>query len=289
MKKTPNKKEIDINSFLSKYNTSNNSKNQTLSTNDFSSAYNDVYHIDTSDFSLKDIILPKKIEEEIRYMVYEQENKVFFEKFNLIPSNKVLFYGNPGCGKTRLSFILSSLLKRELKVVNLSRLISPHLGETSANISGIFNKYGNKDYILFIDEFDIIGRLRGDNNNEHNEMKRVVNSLLQLIDFLPSDAFLILATNDIDIIDKALIRRLDKSIEIPMPTTSNIKKYIKSKLKIFNDIVGEIDYSFLAKKYKGLSYSYIEKEIEDSLKKFLIEYKKGNLKKDNFITTEIFK
>jgi SpoVK/Ycf46/Vps4 family AAA+-type ATPase len=68
-------------------------------------------------------------------------------------------------------------------------------------------------------------------------MKRVVNSLLQLIDFLPSDAFLILATNDIDIIDKALIRRLDKSIEIPMPTTSNIKKYIKSKLKIFNDIV----------------------------------------------------
>ena len=131
-----------------------------------------------------------------------------------------------------ISYILSNTLNRELKIINLSKLVSPHLWETANNISTIFNKYNNENHILFIDEFDIIWRLRWDSNNDHNEMKRIVNSLLQLIDYFPSNWMLIFATNDIKVIDKALLRRMDKVINIPLPSLPNIKKFIKKKIKI---------------------------------------------------------
>ena len=184
---------------------------------DFSSASNDVFHIGKNGYRFKDVVLSKSIEEEVQGIVFEQQDKDFFMTLDLVPTNKIMFYGEPGCGKTMLTYVMAGMLHRELKIVNLSKLVSSHLGETSNNLANIFSKYGTKDYVLFIDEFDIIGRLRGDTNNEHNEMKRIVNTLLQLIDFFPSEGFLVFATNNLEVIDKALIRRLDRVIEIPLP------------------------------------------------------------------------
>lgn len=265
----------------------NKDHNIKIISNDFYSASNDVFHIDTSWVSLKDIVLPKDIELEIEDFVFEHKHKDFFNDMNLIPSNKIVLEWEPWCWKTMISYALSNILKRELKIVNLSKIVSPHLWETASNIFSIFNKYNNKDHILFIDEFDIIWRLRGDSNNDHNEMKRVVNSLLQLIDYFPIDWMLIFATNDINIIDKALLRRMDRIITIPKPTKSNIKKFIKMKLKNYKQKIWNIDYDLLATNYNWKSFSLIDRELKKSIKKFLISQKKKNV--DNItINTEIF-
>jgi SpoVK/Ycf46/Vps4 family AAA+-type ATPase len=62
-------------------------------------------------------------------------------------------------------------------------------------------------------------------------MKRIVNTLLQLIDFLPKEAFIIFATNDVSVIDKALMRRVDIELELPLPSEKLIVKYLKYRLK----------------------------------------------------------
>jgi SpoVK/Ycf46/Vps4 family AAA+-type ATPase len=61
-------------------------------------------------------------------------------------------------------------------------------------------------------------------------MKRIVNSLLQQIDYFPSDGILMFATNDIDVIDKALLRRMDRVFNIPIPSISSIKRFLQSRI-----------------------------------------------------------
>lgn len=242
---------------------------------DFTSPSNDVFHIWKNDAKLTEIVLPQKIEEEVKNIVFEQNDQVFFTNIWLMPTNKILFYGEPGCGKTMLTHILASMLGRELKVVNLSKLVSSHLGETSNNIANIFSKYGNKGHLLFIDEFDIIWRLRGDTNNDHNEMKRIVNTLLQLIDFLPTDAFLVFATNSLEVIDKALLRRLDRIIEIPLPDTNATKKFLKMRLAKYSQFTDTLNYSLLTKKYRGKSFSDIQRELDKIIKSLIVKNRKN--------------
>lgn len=256
--------------------------------NDFWSASNDVFHIPENDYKLEDIILPEDIEEQIRNIAFEHQDKDFFQELGFTTSNKIILYGNPWCGKTKLAYIFSNLLNRELKIVNLSKLVSSHLWETNSNLSNIFTKYGSAQYVLFIDEFDIIGRLRGDTNNDHNEMKRIVNTLLQLIDFLPKDAFIIFATNDVDIIDKALMRRIDLRLELPLPTDKLIIKYLKYRLKSYKKFLWSIDYKKLSKFFEWFSYSDIEKSVEKTLKKELIEYRRSDTKEAFLINTDKF-
>lgn len=290
MKKIHNIKNENVYDIINNISNISNSKNiWKVYTNDFFSESNDVFHIDTSWIKLDDIVLPKEIKSEIEDIVFEHEYSDYFNSINLLPSNKIILEWEPWCWKTMISYALSNILKRELKIINLSKIVSSHLWETASNISWLFSKYNNENHILFIDEFDIIWRLRWDNNNDHNEMKRIVNSLLQLIDYFPSKWMLIFATNDINIIDKALLRRMDKVLTIPMPTVTNIKKFIKHKFKMYNQNIWDINYDLLANKYKWKSYSIIDREIKNSLKKYIILNKRKN-KSDIKITinTDIF-
>lgn len=244
---------------------------------DFPSPINDVFHIGKNGYKFSDIVLPKEIEEEIQNIVFEHKDEDFFVSMGLMPTNKVLFYGSPWCGKTMLTYTLAQMLRRELKIVNLSKLVSSHLWETSNNLASIFSKYGNRDTVLFIDEFDVIWRLRGDTGNDHNEMKRIVNTLLQLIDFFPSEGFLVFATNSIKIIDEALLRRLDRVIEIPLPNPSWIQKYLKLKMARYNDLIGKIDYKELSKSYSGSSFSEIQRLLQKKIKNKVIQQRKSGV------------
>lgn len=261
---------------------------QALHVTDFSSPSNDVFHIKNKSRWLSDMVLPIVIEEEIKNIIFEQSDKDFFVDIGLPPTNKILFYWEPWCWKTMLTYIISSMLWRELKVVNLSKLISAHLGETSNNIANIFSKYWSKDYVLFIDEFDIIGRLRWDSNNDHNEMKRIVNALLQLIDFIPNDAFLVFATNSLDIVDKALLRRLDRVIEIPLPELWAIRKFLKMRLSKYIEFTESLNYSLIAKHYLWKSFSDIQRELDKIIKSFIVKNRKEG-KEIKITTSDLIK
>ena len=81
-----------------------------------------------------------------------------------------------------------------------------------------------------MDEFDSIGKLR-DYNQDHGEMKRVVNTILQLMDYLPQKSLVICATNQIDMIDDALKRRFDMNLKFEKPNEKEIQELIKLTLK----------------------------------------------------------
>jgi SpoVK/Ycf46/Vps4 family AAA+-type ATPase len=104
------------------------------------------------------------------------------------------------------------------------------LGETSKNLSKIFKKASLDDCIIFLDEFDSLGKIR-DYSQDHGEMKRVVNTILQLFDYLPQSSIVIAATNQKEMIDEALLRRFDNIITFSLPTEKEIKELIDLTLK----------------------------------------------------------
>jgi SpoVK/Ycf46/Vps4 family AAA+-type ATPase len=258
--------------------------------NDFTDPEDGVYHVRVDGFDIKDIFLSPKVRAEIEDVIFEHNNRDYFVKHGIIPFNKILLYGPPGCGKTMLAYSIGKIMGRSVEVVNLGKLVSSNLGETSRNIAELFSKYGNDKHLLVIDEFDIIGRLRGDKNNDHNEMKRVVNTLLQSIDFFPSNGFLVFATNDFSLIDDALVRRMDLTLNIAHPNQKQIKNFLKSRIIRHLEFVSdEIDYDTLSKRFLGKSYSFIQAVFNKVVRRTLIDSKrKGVVSKKITINNKSF-
>jgi SpoVK/Ycf46/Vps4 family AAA+-type ATPase len=158
-------------------------------------------------------------------------------------------------------------------VVNLGAIVSSKLGETSKNLAKIFRKAAQEDCIIFIDEFDSLGKVR-DYNQDHGEMKRVVNTILQLFDYLPQSSIVIAATNQVSMIDEALLRRFDVNLQFELPTAVQILTLIELTLKgnhfKFDEpaaVATIIDLS------QGLSYYSIQKTLITAIKKSLFAYK----------------
>ena len=175
----------------------------------------------TSDYTMKNLICSEDVRSNLEYFLDEQRKVDLLNTLGLPVSNKLLLYGPSGCGKTLTSYIISGELKRVMYVINLGAIVSSKLGETSKNLSLLFKRAASEDSIIFLDEFDSIGKVR-DYDHDHGEMKRVVNTLLQLFDFLPKKTIVIAATNQIQMIDPALRRRFDLTLEMNIPNEESI-------------------------------------------------------------------
>jgi SpoVK/Ycf46/Vps4 family AAA+-type ATPase len=128
-----------------------------------------------------------------------------------------LLYGPPGCGKSRVARYIGAELGLDLYVVRLDGVISSFLGSTSKNIRGVFEFAARTPGVLFLDEFDAIAKLRGD-EQEHGELKRVVNSFIQNLDGIGSQSVVIAATNHEELLDRAIWRRFSYRLEVPFPS-----------------------------------------------------------------------
>jgi SpoVK/Ycf46/Vps4 family AAA+-type ATPase len=225
----------------------------------------------TSDYKLNNLVCSDQVRSELTYFIKEHNSLEILGRFDLPISNKVLFYGPSGCGKTLAAYVLAGELEKLMIVVNLGAIVSSKLGETSKNLAKVFRKAATEECIIFIDEFDSLGKVR-DYSQDHGEMKRVVNTILQLFDYLPKDSIIIAATNQIDMIDDALLRRFDLTLELNLPTERQIKELISKTLRsgIFTfDNKKEADK--LTKLCAGLSYYTIQRTLLTAIKRSLIE------------------
>lgn len=184
----------------------------------------------TSDYKLSDLICPEETKRDLTYFLKEQQSIDMLNTLDLPASNKILLYGPSGCGKTLASYVIAGEMKRLMYVVNLGAIVSSRLGETSKNLSKLFKRASEEDSIIFLDEFDSLGKVR-DYDQDHGEMKRVVNTLLQLFDFLPKRTVVIAATNQMGMIDDALIRRFDLSLKLDLPNKTQIKELVNNTIK----------------------------------------------------------
>lgn len=222
-----------------------------------------------SEYLLKDLVIDENVKLELQHFIRENLSVDFLQQFNLSISNKLLLHGPSGCGKTLASYVVAGELQKPMYIVNLGAIVSSKLGETSKNLMKIFKKATQESCIIFIDEFDSIGKVR-DYNQDHGEMKRVVNTILQLFDYLPPTSMIIAATNQEKMIDEALIRRFDLNLQFDLPNTEQIEELISLTLKNGQfRLPKEIDMHGILQTCFGLSYYSIQKTLINAIKRTL--------------------
>jgi len=241
-----------------------------------------------SDYRFENLVCSTQTEEELHYFVREQRSREMLQRFALPVANKVLFYGPSGCGKTLASYVMAGELNKTLLVVNLGAIVSARLGETSRNLSQLFARATQEDCILFFDEFDTLGKVR-DYSQDHGEMKRVVNTLLQLFDYLPENSLVIAASNHVEMIDPALLRRFDLKLHLGLPDTTQIKRLIDKTLSsgYFQlDRPGRLPH--IVKKCQGLSFYSIQKSLVTAMKRSLFAYPDNISATGGVLNTELW-
>jgi SpoVK/Ycf46/Vps4 family AAA+-type ATPase len=225
----------------------------------------------TSDYSFDNLVCSPNIKEELTYFVQEHRDIKLLNKFDLPVSNRILFHGPSGCGKTLASYVLAGELEKMMYVVNLGAIVSSKLGETSKNLSKLFRQASSENCIIFFDEFDSIGKVR-DYSQDHGEMKRVVNTILQLFDYLPQESIVIAATNQLQMIDEALLRRFDMKINLGLPTNAQIQELIEKTLaKSPFKFSSKKELSEIIKLSEGLSFYLIQRAIITAIKRSLFK------------------
>ncbi|MHC0551408.1 AAA family ATPase [Salinicoccus sp. CNSTN-B1] len=192
------------------------------------------------------------IEKEVSDFLEGISMKEDFLKHGLNIENRLLLYGPPGTGKTSLARFISLQTGLPLVTVKLDALISSMLGSTAKNIRKIFEYSSRQPCILFLDEFDVLAKVR-DDKNELGELKRVVNSLLQNIDYFSNDSILIAATNHEKLLDTAVWRRFNTVLQLSLPSNALRKDIIQEYSKIL-----PTDYLHDSKKLNQLSDSMVD-------------------------------
>lgn len=228
----------------------------------------DILSVSYPKTNLSDMVLGKTLEKRLYRVIREHKAVRPIRSRGLSPRRKLLLVGKPGTGKTLTASALAGELGLPLFVVRLDGLITKFMGETSAKLRLVFEALKQSRGVYLFDEFDSIGSERG-LANDVGEIRRVVNSFLQMVEHDHSDSLIIAATNHIGLLDRALFRRFDDIIEFDLPDEEQIKVLLRSKLSGFK--VLKIRWAAAAKSSLGLSYADIVRAIEDAIKTALIE------------------
>ena len=154
-------------------------------------------------------------------LIEEQQRASLLRSHSFEPRHRVLLVGPPGNGKTSLAEAIAESLAVPLFIVRYEAMIGSFLGETAGRLKRVFDYARTTPCVLFFDEFDAVGKERGD-THETGEIKRVVTSLLMQIDELPSYVVVIAATNHAELLDRAVWRRFELRLSLPAPTEKQL-------------------------------------------------------------------
>ena len=218
--------------------------------------------------SLEEMILPQASSDMIEELLEEHRRAEVLRSYGMKPSGKIIFFGPPGCGKTLAAEVIAFELDRPLAVVRLDALVSSFLGETAANLRKVFDFISRHDLVVLFDEFDAIGKERGD-SGEHGELRRVVNAVLQMMDAYDGKSLILAATNHENILDSAIWRRFDDAIEFPLPNQKELISLLQLKLRGTRRQF-ELDDKELLKEFEGKSGADVERVVRRAVKRMIL-------------------
>lgn len=216
---------------------------------------------------LKCMVVSNTLQDQIRRIIREQRHAGQILDRGLTLRRKLLLIGPPGTGKTLTASVLSGELGLPLLSIQLDGLITKYMGETAAKLRQIFESVNRTLGVYLFDEFDAIGSRRG-MTNEVGEMRRILNSFLQMIEQDGSQSLVIAASNHPELLDPALFRRFDNILQYRMPNKSQTIHLLKARLAQMTTT--EISWSDLANKAKGLSHAEVTLVANEVLKHALM-------------------
>ncbi len=236
----------------------------------------DLFYEISPERRLVDLLLPDVVNAAIRELIEEHNRSDLLRAHNLEPRHRVLLAGPPGNGKTSLAEALAAELMVPLLVVRYESVIASYLGETAVRLSRLFEQVRSRHCVLFFDEFDVVGKERGD-VHETGEIKRVVSSLLLQIDDLPSHVVVVTATNHPELLDRAVWRRFQLRLHLPPPSPALAQEWFR---RLEERMGTKLGYSpvTLAKKLKGLSFSELEQFGLDVYRRYVLRLPDADLR-----------
>jgi SpoVK/Ycf46/Vps4 family AAA+-type ATPase len=213
------------------------------------------------------MVLDESLAGQLQRVIREQRHAARILAHGLTPRRKLLLVGPPGTGKTLSAAVLAGELGLPLCQVRLDGLITKYMGETAAKLRQIFEATDQTRGVYFFDEFDAIGSQRG-LANDVGEIRRVLNSFLQMIEQDSSHSLIVAATNHPEILDHALFRRFDDVLHYELPDVTQVAELLKVRLARYAAKV--ISWKRLAETAIGLSYAEVTRATEEVLKEALI-------------------
>lgn len=217
--------------------------------------------------TLSDMVLEQSVVAKLGRTIKEQRHMVQINAHGLSARRKLLLVGAPGTGKTMTAAVMAAELSMPLYRVRLDALISKFLGETASKLRLVFDAMKDHRGVYFFDEFDAIASQRG-MANDVGEIRRALNSFLQIIEQDESGSLILAATNHPEILDYAVFRRFDDLVHYELPDAERIKMTLQNRLAGFTPT--EIDWNQIASQATGLSYADLVKASEDAIKEAII-------------------
>jgi len=207
-------------------------------------------------YTWDDVVLPEEQKSLMLHAVshIKYQHKVYSEwgfekKVSYGRGLSVLFAGSPGTGKTMCAQVMAKELNMEMYKINISQIVSKYIGETEKNLHAVFSEARNSNCILFFDECDALFSKRSEVKDAHDRNANIeVSYLLQQIE--EHDGVCILASNLVQNIDAAFMRRITYVVHFPFPDPPRRREIYKRTLPEGAPVSGDIDWDFLAEKFK---------------------------------------
>lgn len=216
------------------------------------------------------LVINPNLQSGIDRIIHEYRQQAKLKSHGMSNRRKILLIGPPGTGKTMTAKVLAHELHIPLYTVQVDRLVTKFMGETSAKLRQIFDFMQEKHGVYFFDEFDAIGGSRT-SDNDVGEMRRVLNAFLQFIEQDASDSIVVAATNNPQLLDKALFRRFDDVLYYENPTDKEKQQLIENILGSFK--ATPFSWKTVLKKGSNLSHAELALACNDAIKNTILSDK----------------
>lgn len=217
---------------------------------------------------LSQMVLAPATRRRLERVLHEHRQAEKLRSHGLAARHRVLLVGPPGSGKTMTAAALAGELGVPLFTIVLEALITKFMGETAAKLRLVFDAIRATRGVYLFDEFDAIGGRRTA-GNDVGEIRRVLNSFLQLLEQDESGSLIVAATNHAQLLDTALFRRFDDVLEYDLPTPELAERAMRGRLSPFD--TSKLAWKKAVAAAKDLSYADIARACEDAAKVAILE------------------